>query len=125
MKELINNILEKLEETKREFNNGIDLDTYENGVNEDYMKGFENGINMAVTLLKEDKSIEYKNYIVFILAYDLLNKELKESDQPECDLAYEECKRLAKEFMCGKFDNPNKSLLDSLIDFVDYKKENM
>ena len=125
MKELINNIVEKKEEMIREFENGIDLEDYNNGINEDYMKGLQNGLDLAVSILKEDTSIDYKNYIIFILGYDLINKELKESDQPECDLAFKQCKTLMEEFINSKYDKDTKSLYECLEDFIEEKLKNI
>lgn len=70
---------------------------------------------------KEDTSIDYKNYIIFILGYDLINKELKESDQPECDLAFKQCKTLMEEFINSKYDRDTKSLYECLEDFIEEK----
>ena len=67
--------------------------------------------------------MEDKNYIIFILGYDLLNKELKKSDRPECDLAYKQCEELATEFINSKYNINTKGLYECLEDFIDSKME--
>lgn len=41
-------------------------------------------------------------YYAFCIGYDFMNKFFSESRLPECDVVFEECKRLAKEFMKSK-----------------------
>lgn len=126
MEEFINIINNKKEEIIREYNNGADKEfLVDNNINDDYIKGLQNGLDLAVMLIKENFNIlDYHNYITFILGYDLLNKELKESDQPECDLAYEQCKILMREFLISDFNKSSKGLYDCLEDFIKDKLEN-
>lgn len=62
-----------------------------------------------------------RNYIIFILGYDLLNKQLKESDQPECDLAFKQCGELADEFIGSEYNVGTRSLYECLEDFISDK----
>lgn len=62
-----------------------------------------------------------RNYIIFILGYDLLNKQLKESDQPECDLAFKQCGELADEFINSEYNVGTRSLYECLEDFISDK----
>lgn len=83
-------------------------------------------INQAKKILEplKDKinETEEKNYIVFVLGYDLLNEELMTVPYPECDVAYEKCKNIAEDFLNSKYNVNHKSLYDCLVDYVEDKK---
>ncbi len=60
-----------------------------------------------------------KNYIIFVLGFDLLNEELSNHEDSECDIAYEKCKKIAEDFLESEFNVNTKSLYDCLADYVD------
>jgi hypothetical protein len=62
-----------------------------------------------------------KSYIIFILGYDLLNEDLRESEESECDLAFEKCEKLADEFLNSRFNLSTKSLYECIKDFLEEK----
>lgn len=61
---------------------------------------------------------ENKNYIIFVLAYDLLQNHFSNSIEPECDLVYEKCSKIADDFLVSKYSSNNKSLYDCVADYV-------
>ena len=38
-------------------------------------------------------------YYAFCIGYDLMNDYFQKSEMPQCDVVFEECKKLSKEFM--------------------------
>lgn len=67
------------------------------------------------------------DYAVFVLGYDLLQKDFAESDKPECDIVHGKCVSIAKKFYDAEFSinntfvkycEQNKSLYDCLVDFT-------
>lgn len=63
-----------------------------------------------------------KEYIIFILGYDLLNDILLDTSGLECDTAYEKCTKIADDFLESEFNNFNKSLYDCLIDYIESER---
>lgn len=63
-----------------------------------------------------------KNYITFILGYDLLNKTFANSGESECDLVYEKAKAYTEEFLSSEYNVLTKNLYDCLVDFVQSKE---
>ena len=61
---------------------------------------------------------EEKAYIMFVLAYDLLQEEFKNSSEPECDLVFEKCNNMAEDFLKSEFNTNTKGLYDCLSDYV-------
>lgn len=68
-----------------------------------------------------DKNISYKEkaYYTFVIGYDFLQDEFKNSPSPECDLTYGFCEKIATDFMNSdsyKYDNrASYELLDQYI----------
>lgn len=65
---------------------------------------------------------EEKAYIMFVLAYDLLQEEFKNSSEPECDLVFEKCDNMAEDFLKSEFNTNTKGLYDCLADYVQSKR---
>lgn len=68
---------------------------------------------------------EEKAYAVMILAYDLLQNELKNSFESECDLVFEKCKKIADDFLESNYNVNRRGLYDCLVEYVTdeaYKK---
>lgn len=63
-------------------------------------------------------------YYAFCIGYDFMNKYFSESPIPECDVVFEECKRLAKEFMKSKdYKDTNKSGYEKLGEWLENNEE--
>lgn len=78
-------------------------------------------------------------YYAFCIGYDFMNDYFKNCEMPECDLVFEECKKLSKEFMKSKeykdttlsayeqleiwLENNKEKIKDNYIDFKPKKKE--
>ena len=83
--------------------------------------------------IREDKVIVPKdqfheeseiNYLNFVLGYDLLNDMLKKSKTPECDLSYDFCDRLSRQFIKSEeYQNTKYSTYDMLIKWLEINKE--
>lgn len=65
---------------------------------------------------------EEKAYIMFVLAYDLLQEEFKNGSEPECDLVFEKCNNIAEDFLKSEFNTNTKGLYDCLADYVQSKR---
>lgn len=61
---------------------------------------------------------ENKNYIIFVLGYDLLQNYFSNFIEPECDLVYERCSKIADDFLESKYNSDDKSLYDCIADYV-------
>lgn len=61
------------------------------------------------------------DYIIFVLGYDLLNKELSNSSNPECDTVYDKCKQIAEDFLKSDYNLTTESLYEALVVYVDEK----
>ena len=62
-----------------------------------------------------------KDYCTFALGYDLLNKELGNT---ECDISYDICKNLVEKFLYNdKFYDYSKSTYDNLKEWIEENKE--
>ena len=83
--------------------------------------------------IKEDKVIIPKdqyneeseiNYLNFVLGYDLLNDMFKKSKSPECDLSYDFCDYLSRQFIKSEeYQNTNYSTYDMLVKWLDTNKK--
>jgi hypothetical protein len=81
-----------------------------------------NGNNVVMSKETLDKQSE-TSYITFVLGYDLLNKELQNSNYPECDLSYDFCNSLASKFLESKEYHNNKySTYEMLQEWIDNNK---
>jgi hypothetical protein len=81
-----------------------------------------NGNNVSMSKETLDKQSE-TSYITFVLGYDLLNKELQNSNYPECDLSYDFCNSLASKFLESKEYHNNKySTYEMLQEWIDNNK---
>lgn len=58
----------------------------------------QKGSNILMSKSNFERENE-KSYIAFVLGYDLLNKEISNSNYPECDLSYDICSSLAEQFI--------------------------
>lgn len=73
-------------------------------------------------------------YYAFCIGYDLMNDYFKNCEMPECDIVFEECKKLSKQFMKSqefkdlshseyeqlqKWINNNREKIES--EYIDYK----
>ena len=65
---------------------------------------------------------EDRNYIVFILGYDLLQNQFLNSKEPECDLVYDKCTKIADDFLKSKYNVNSKSLYDCVVDYIDSER---
>ncbi|MGN1341699.1 MAG: hypothetical protein ACI4VL_00520 [Bacilli bacterium] len=82
--------------------------------------------------IKEDKVIIPKdqyneeseiNYLNFVLGYDLLNDMFKKSKSPECDLSYDFCDYLSRQFIKSEeYQNTNYSTYDMLVKWLENNK---
>lgn len=63
-----------------------------------------------------------KEYIIFILGYDLLNEELSNNSDPECDIAYDKCNKIADDFINSEYNNEFKGMYDCLVDYVESER---
>lgn len=83
----------------------------------DYLDKLEKNIE-----LDEETNItnffEEKTYIIFVLGYDLLNTEISNSKEQECDLAFEKCNKIAEDFLGSEYNNENRNLYDCLKDYL-------
>lgn len=67
---------------------------------------------------------EDRNYIIFCLGYDFLNKMLSFSKQPECDISYEFCNKIANEFLKSEeYKNMRLSLYSNLQEWYAKNKD--
>ena len=63
-------------------------------------------------------------YYAFCIGYDFLNDYYKNSETPECDKVFEECKTLAKEFLeSDEYLNYMNSAYDSLEEWIKNNKD--
>lgn len=60
-------------------------------------------------------------YIIFVLGYDLLNKEFSNSSNPECDIVYDKCKQIAEDFLKSDYNFTTENLYEALVAYVDEK----
>ena len=75
------------------------------------------------TLIDDSKNQEDRNYITFVLGYDLLRDMTYNSSSPECDINYEFCMNTADQFMDSSYykDN-NHSMYEMLQQWVQDNK---
>lgn len=63
-------------------------------------------------------------YYAFCIGYDLMNDYFKNSELPECDVVYEEYKKLSKKFLKSKeYMDFNHSCYEKLQIWLDNNKE--
>lgn len=67
----------------------------------------------------EDKEL---NYIIFILGYDLLHDMFACSENNECDLVFDDCKKIAKDFVeSEEYKNNSRSMYEMLVEYLKRK----
>lgn len=67
---------------------------------------------------------DYFYYYVFCLGYDFMNEIFKKSETPECDVVFDKCKNLVKDFMNSEeYQNYMKSGYDSLDEWLKNNKD--
>lgn len=78
-------------------------------------------LEMAIRNQIEQKKAEQKNtsYMIFVLGYDLLQKELTSYDDCPCDLAYEICCDIYNEFLDSEEVEQDKSEYECLQDWIE------
>lgn len=59
------------------------------------------------------------DYMIFVLGYDLLQKELTSYDDCSCDLAYETCCDIYNEFLNSEEAEQDKSEYECLQDWIE------
>lgn len=70
-------------------------------------------------MIKKVLKLDNINYYAFVLGYDLLSDEFKNSPNPECDLTYEFCYKIAKKYLDSDyFNNSSKSGYEMLEKYV-------
>lgn len=63
-------------------------------------------------------------YYAFCIGYDFMNNFFKNCEIPECDIVFEECKRLAKEFMNStEYKDTNLSSYEQLENWIEKNKD--
>ncbi len=62
-----------------------------------------------------------RDYIMFVLGYDLLNKDFSNSSNPECDIVYHKCKQIAEDFLKSDYNLTTESLYEALVVYIDEK----
>lgn len=65
---------------------------------------------------------ENKDYIMFVLGYDLLQNHFSNSIESECDLVYEKCSKIADDFLSSEYNSNNKGLYDCITDYIKSKR---
>lgn len=110
--------LEKWKEDNKNFNPNLDLvKEHFECIIEPFNKQKLKNIDNISFKMEEEKA-----YIMFVLAYDLLQEEFKNCSEPECDLAFEKCNKMAEDFLKSKFNTNTKGLYDCLVDYVESKR---
>lgn len=62
---------------------------------------------------------EQDAYIIYVFGYDLLQNKLKQCEYKECDTTFDTLKEILKMYKGSKeFYNWNKSLYDTLVEFI-------
>lgn len=63
-------------------------------------------------------------YYAFCIGYDFMDDYFKNSEMPECDVVFEECKKLSKRFMKSEeYKDLNHSGYEQLEKWLDNNKE--
>lgn len=76
--------------------------------------------------VQENSKTGTKEYISFILGYDLLNKNFSNSKTPECDIVYDFCNKLSDKFINTEYyRNNNISLYEALEKWVEANKSSI
>lgn len=73
-------------------------------------------LEIAIELLQKNNQREY---IIFILGYDLLQNLFSFSCKPEADFVYKKCNKLADMFLESRYNVDTKPLYDCLENFAD------
>lgn len=71
---------------------------------------------------EEIKMDDEKAYIIFVLGYDLLHNKLFYSKDPECDITFEKCTKIAEDFLNSEFNVNMQSLYDCLVEYIKFKR---
>lgn len=111
-----NETLMNIYETKEDYDNREPIEVV--SLNTVYLKQNIKGYIDNVYIDK-DISNQEKAYYTFVIGYDFLQDEFKNSPSPECDLTYGFCEKIATDFMNSdsyKYDNrASYELLDQYI----------
>lgn len=76
--------------------------------------------------IQDNAKLDTKEYITFILGYDLLNKDFNNSKTPECDIVYDFCNKLSDKFVNTEcYKNNNISLYEALEKWVEANKSSI
>lgn len=80
--------------------------------------------NKKVIIPKDEYNEENEiSYLNFVLGYDLLNDMLKQSNNPECDVSYDFCDYLSRQFIkSDEYQNTNYSTYEMLQSWLDKNK---
>ena len=63
-----------------------------------------------------------ESYIIYILGYDLLHKELMSAESNECDTTYNICEKIAKSYLESvEYKDYSKSMYDMLQEYIENK----
>lgn len=74
-------------------------------------------------LIEDEKIRDEENYYAFVLGYDLKNEEYQKGENPECDIVFDECKTLAREFMkSNEYKDTSKTGYEQLINWLGKKE---
>ena len=66
---------------------------------------------------------EIKNYIIFVLGYDFLHDKFIDSNDSECDIVYNECEKIADDFIKSEFySDYSKGVYDALVSYLKAKQ---
>lgn len=83
----------------------------------------QKGKNIIMSKENFDKQNETA-YIAFVLGYDLLNKEISNSNNPECDLSYDICNEIASNFLESKeYKNSKYSTYEMLQEWLENNQD--
>ncbi|MEF2663364.1 MAG: hypothetical protein U0M92_03490 [Bacilli bacterium] len=83
----------------------------------------QKGKNIIMSKENFDKQNETA-YIAFVLVYDLLNKEISNSNNPKCDLSYDICNEIASNFLESKeYKNSKYSTYEMLQEWLENNQD--
>lgn len=66
--------------------------------------------------------MEYKNEVMFYLSHNIMREFLSNNDYVLIDIFYEVMQEITDDYL-KNYDNANKSLLDSINDYIDLRKD--
>lgn len=64
------------------------------------------------------KKINEREYVAFILGYDLLHDEFANSSEPETDLVFEKCLEIADDFLKSEFNDEHFGLYTCVVEYL-------